>query len=70
MPLKLEGLRLAYAHFLGRKPQDAQVKSLANFTRQGGESLWLQAAFDALYAHLAQENGIALGLEPVAGTVS
>lgn len=61
MPLKLEGLRLAYAHFLGRKPQDAQVKALANFTRQGGESLWLQAAFDALYAHLVQENGIATG---------
>ena len=61
MPLKLEGLRLAYAHFLGRKPQDTQVKALANFTRQGGESLWLQAAFDALYAHLVQENGIATG---------
>ena len=61
MPLKLEGLRLAWAHFLGRKPQDAQVKALANFTRQGGESLRLQAAFDALHAHLAQSSGMTGG---------
>lgn len=61
MPLKLEGLRLAYAHFLGRKAQDAQVKSLANFVKQGGESLYLQAAFDALYEHLAKETDVALG---------
>ncbi|PLV63696.1 4-alpha-glucanotransferase [Erwinia sp. B116] len=57
MPLKLEGLRLAWAHFLMRKPQDAQVKALANFTRQGGECLRLQAAFDALHAHLALRSG-------------
>lgn len=61
MPLKLEGLRLAYAHYLGRKAQDAQVKSLANFVKQGGESLYLQAAFDALYEHLAKETDVALG---------
>jgi len=61
MPLKLEGLRLAYAQFLKRKVQDAQVKSLAAFVKQGGESLYLQAAFDALYEHLAKETDVALG---------
>lgn len=61
MPLKLEGLRLAYDHFIHRKPQDTQVKSLANFVKQGGESLYLQAAFDALYEHLAKETDVALG---------
>ncbi|WP_134706386.1 4-alpha-glucanotransferase [Rahnella sp. CJA17(1/100)] len=61
MPLKLEGLRLAYAHFQGRKAQDPQVKSLRNFVKQGGESLYLQAAFDALYEHLAKESDVALG---------
>ncbi|WP_112286745.1 4-alpha-glucanotransferase [Rahnella sp. AN3-3W3] len=61
MPLKLEGLRLAYAQFLKRKAQDAQVKSLAAFVKQGGESLYLQAAFDALYEHLAKETDVALG---------
>lgn len=61
MPLKLEGLRLAYAQFLKRKAQDPQVKSLAAFVKQGGESLYLQAAFDALYEHLAKETDVALG---------
>jgi len=61
MPLKLEGLRLAYTHFRGRKTQDPQVKSLASFVKQGGESLYLQAAFDALYEHLAKETDVALG---------
>lgn len=61
MPLKLEGLRLAYTQFLRRKAQDPQVKSLAAFVKQGGESLYLQAAFDALYEHLAKETDVALG---------
>ncbi|CAM3811574.1 4-alpha-glucanotransferase [Rahnella bruchi] len=61
MPLKLEGLRLAYTQFLKRKTQDPQVKSLAAFVKQGGESLYLQAAFDALYEHLAKETDVALG---------
>ncbi len=61
MALKLTGLRLAYAQFLGRKAHDPRVKSLAHFVKNGGESLYLQAAFDALYQHLAQENHVALG---------
>ena len=57
MALKLKGLRLAYPQFMARKADDAQRQALARFVKQGGESLWLQAAYDALYVHLEKETG-------------
>lgn len=61
MALKLQGLRLAYQHFLTRKPRDAHRQAFDRFVKQGGESLWLQAAYDALYAHLVRQSGATLG---------
>ncbi|MEM6161362.1 4-alpha-glucanotransferase [Erwinia sp. P6884] len=61
MALKLQGLRLANAHFSTRKAQDEQRQAFARFVREGGESLYLQAAYDALYAHLAAATGVAQG---------
>lgn len=61
MALKLQGLRLAYAHFLARKPGQTSRQAFARFVKLGGESLWLQAAYDALYAHLASESGAPQG---------
>ncbi|WP_147193733.1 4-alpha-glucanotransferase [Pantoea sp. CCBC3-3-1] len=61
MALKLAALRLAWPQFLGRHPQDAERQAFSHFIAQGGESLWLQAACDALYAHFLQESGQAQG---------
>lgn len=61
MALKLKGLRLAYPQFMARKADDAQRQAFARFVKQGGESLWLQAAYDALYVHLEKETGRAQG---------
>jgi len=61
MALKLQALRLAYPHFLARKPREACRQAFDRFVKQGGESLWLQAAYDALYAHLARQSGTAEG---------
>ncbi len=61
MALKLKGLRLAYPQFMARKADDAQRQAFARFVKQGGESLWLQAAYDALYVHLEKETGKAQG---------
>lgn len=61
MALKLAGLRLAWQHFLGRDPQEAERQAFTRFTEQGGESLWFQAAFDALYQHFQAESGEARG---------
>lgn len=52
--LKLTGLRLAFDQFTHRPQRDAQRLAFEAFVDAGGESLYLQAAFDALYAHLAQ----------------
>ena len=59
--LKLQGLRLAYQHFLARKPREASRQAFDHFVKQGGESLWLQAAYDALYGHFARQSGAAQG---------
>ncbi len=61
MPLKLTALRMAYTGFITRPAKDPQVKALAAFREKGGESLRLQAVFDALYQHLAETRGEALG---------
>lgn len=61
MALKLAALRLAWPQFLGRARQDDERQAFAHFVDQGGESLYLQAAFDALYAHFLKETGEAHG---------
>jgi len=61
MALKLAGLRLGWQHFLTRSAQDTERQAFSRFTAQGGESLWLQAAFDALYQHFQAETGEARG---------
>lgn len=61
MALKLAALRLAWPQFLSRDPQDSERQAFARFVEQGGESLYCQAAFDALYAHFVKETGAARG---------
>lgn len=61
MALKIQGLRLAFTHFLTRPHTEAQRQAFALFVKQGGESLYLQAAYDALFGHLARETGTAQG---------
>lgn len=55
MPLKLAGLQLAHQRFVTRNASDPMQKAYQKFVREGGESLYQQAAFDALYAHLAKQ---------------
>ncbi len=55
MPLKLAGLHLAHQRFVTRSASDPMQKAYQKFAREGGESLYQQAAFDALYAHLAKQ---------------
>lgn len=61
MALKIQGLRLAFTYFLTRPQTEAQRQAFALFVKQGGESLYLQAAYDALFGHLARETGTAQG---------
>ncbi|MGC6388049.1 4-alpha-glucanotransferase [Ewingella sp. S1.OA.A_B6] len=55
MPLKLAGLHLAHQQFVTRSASDPMQKTYQKFVREGGESLYQQAAFDALFAHLAKQ---------------
>lgn len=59
--LKLTALRLAWQHFQTRPQDDAQVSAFRAFEQQGGESLYWQAAFDALHAWQAQEDPLSWG---------
>ena len=51
MQLKLAALKLAFPLFQARKPNDAQRQAFERFVTEGGDSLYQQAAFDALHAH-------------------
>ncbi|AKE08417.1 4-alpha-glucanotransferase [Serratia liquefaciens] len=51
--LKLAALQLAFPLFQARKAADSQRQAFEQFVIDGGESLYQQAAFDALHAHLA-----------------
>ena len=55
--LKIEGLRLAWAQFSTRDEQDATRRHFTDFVSAGGESLYSQAAYDALHAAMLQEDG-------------
>ena len=51
--LKLAALKLAFPQFQARKASDALKQDFTRFVDEGGSSLYQQAAFDALHAHLA-----------------
>ncbi|MGG7669697.1 4-alpha-glucanotransferase [Yersinia sp. J1] len=59
--LKLAGLRLAFPLFLARAANDKQMQDFRQFVEQGGKSLQQQAAFDALHAHLSQQDSAMWG---------
>lgn len=50
--LKLAALKLAFPQFQARKAGDALRQAFERFVEEGGSSLYQQAAFDALHAHL------------------
>ncbi|MDX5630101.1 MULTISPECIES: 4-alpha-glucanotransferase [unclassified Brenneria] len=50
--LKLHALRLAFRYFNTRSVLDPRISAFRQFTVNGGQSLQLQATFDALQAHL------------------
>lgn len=55
--LKIDGLRLAWAQFSTRDGQDATRRHFETYIEAGGESLYSQAAYDALHAAMLQEDG-------------
>ncbi|MEB7587627.1 4-alpha-glucanotransferase [Serratia rubidaea] len=54
--LKLQGLRLAFSQFQTRAADDPQRQALRLFVAEGGDSLYQQAVFDALHAHLCEQD--------------
>ncbi|MFD1800816.1 4-alpha-glucanotransferase [Mixta tenebrionis] len=54
--LKIEGLRLAWAQFASRDEQDETRLHFEAFIRAGGESLYSQAAYDALHGAMLKED--------------
>ncbi|WP_267248664.1 4-alpha-glucanotransferase [Yersinia sp. Marseille-Q5920] len=61
MQLKLAALRLVFPLFTARKAKDARVQAFHRFVEQGGSSLHQQAAFDALHAHLSENDPMMWG---------
>ncbi|PVZ84613.1 4-alpha-glucanotransferase [Serratia sp. S1B] len=56
MQLKLTALKLAFPLFQARQEGDALLQGFTHFVEQGGSSLYQQAAFDALHAHLLAQD--------------
>ncbi|MFC0227764.1 4-alpha-glucanotransferase [Serratia aquatilis] len=54
--LKLAALKLAFPLFQARKAGDAVRQAFERFVGEGGSSLYQQAAFDALHAHLSAKD--------------
>jgi 4-alpha-glucanotransferase len=59
--LKLAGLRLAWQQFCTRKAGDDARAAFDSFVKQEGESLYWQAAFDALHANQVKEDELRWG---------
>jgi len=59
--LKIAALRLAWKDFSARKDSDAQKVAFSDFVAQEGESLYWQAAFDALHAQQVKEDEMRWG---------
>jgi 4-alpha-glucanotransferase len=57
--LKMTALRMAWKHFAPRS--DAQMTEFRNFVTREGESLYWQAAYDALHAHQVKEDKLRWG---------
>ncbi|PWC16694.1 4-alpha-glucanotransferase [Brenneria roseae subsp. roseae] len=55
MSLKLTALRLAFRYFNNRSSLDPRTIAFRQFVFNGGQSLQLQATFDALQAHLKHQ---------------
>ncbi len=70
MQLKLAALKLTFPLFQARKPNDAQRQAFRRFVTEGGESLYWQAAFDALHAHQVAKDASQLGLAGLARGLS
>jgi len=51
--LKLAALKLAFPQFQARKASDVLKQAFERFVSDGGSSLYQQAAYDALHAHLS-----------------
>ena len=54
--LKIQGLRYAWQHFSSRLPEDRTRLEFEQFITCGGESLFNQAAYDAIHAYMLQED--------------
>ncbi len=54
--LKLEALRMAWQRFSQRKEDDEHCAAFKDFVQQEGESLYWQAAFDAIHANQVKED--------------
>ncbi|WP_318392207.1 4-alpha-glucanotransferase [Enterobacter sp.] len=59
--LKMAALKMAWKVFVTRADDDAQKAAFAEFVQQGGESLYWQAAFDALHAQQVKEDELRWG---------
>jgi len=54
--LKMTGLRYAWQHFSQRSSEDETLQQFEQFITGGGESLFYQAAYDALHAAMLQKD--------------
>lgn len=61
MCLKLTALRLAFPVFIAREAEDERIQQFQQFVNQGGSSLYQQAVFDALHAHLSIDDPMMWG---------
>ncbi|SET13238.1 4-alpha-glucanotransferase [Thorsellia anophelis] len=59
--LKLEALEIAYKQFKQRPQTDLLHTQFAEFVQKGGDSLYQQAAFDALHSKLAEHDKMQWG---------
>ncbi|AGN86096.1 4-alpha-glucanotransferase [Enterobacter sp. R4-368] len=59
--LKLEALRMAWQRFRQRAQSDEQAVAFQLFVQQEGESLYWQAAFDAIHANQVKEDVLRWG---------
>ncbi|WP_435928693.1 4-alpha-glucanotransferase [Dryocola sp. BD613] len=59
--LKMAALRMAWKQFSKRTARDEQVQAFQSFVANGGDSLYFQAAFDALHAWQVKEDEMRWG---------
>lgn len=59
--LKIAALRMAWKQFSLRNAHDEQVQAFQAFVLNGGDSLYFQAAFDALHAYQVKEDEMRWG---------